>query len=228
MKLLKCLILLLAFSTLQGQNSNITSFSLKKGEIFDLVLLNQKPDTKAALQDYFKNVVSVGKSYGYEGIYTNTVANYTLGNFQPQLIIFGKWPNLKNRLEFIDVIETSVPDFHERRRHIFSAFFLTFWELKQDLNFKINKDKFTIVTAFWKKDSKFGSFKNQWNQLITKNAGTELISFTDGQSPFGYEYNPDYLVISEFKDEAAFKAFQNATKNLNYEGVRHVQQLVVQ
>jgi len=227
MKLLKYITLLVAFATLQAQNPKITSINLKKGEVFDIALITQKPDTKAELQDYFKNVVSVGKSAGYQALYTHPIVNYTFGNFQPKLILFAKWPDLKGRLNFIKDIEVIVPDFHERRRRIFSAFFLTFWEAKQDINFSINKDKYTIVTAFWKKDSKFGSFKNNWNQLISTNKGKQLVSFTDGMSPFGYEYNPDYLVITEFSDEAAFKAFQTQTKNLSYKGVTQVQQFIL-
>ncbi len=227
MKLVTHLLLLCIFTTLHAQKSKITTINLKKGEVFDLLLATRKPDTQEAIKEYFKKAVSVAKTKGYRGVYSNGIASYTLGNFQPKSIIFGQWPNLKNRLDFIDLIETAVPDFHERRRQIFSAFFLTFWEVQQDLNFSIHKDKYTIVTAFWKKDSKFDSFKKRWNQIIKSYKGQELVSFSNGMSPFGYSYNPDYLVITEFNNEADFNSFQKNTKNFEYSGVENVQQLVI-
>ena len=57
--------------------------------------------------------------------------------------------------------------------------------------------------------------------------GKTVVELMDGKSPFGYYYQPDYLVITEWKDKATFDAFYQANIKMKQEGVKHVNQFLL-
>ncbi|MEL7122768.1 MAG: hypothetical protein AAFO07_25200 [Bacteroidota bacterium] len=220
---------LLSFNLLvsYGQ-SNTKTISLKKGEVLDILLLNQNPNMTADLEDYFQTAFPVAKRMSYQQIPGFKVTNHTQGNFSPALLILGKWNNMELREQFLDQIVKEVPDFHERRRKIWSYFGLRYFEIKEDLSIEINRDKFHVATAYWleSKNETSEGYK-KWKKNIQKMEGQILIELKDGKSPFGYQYNPDFFVITSWESKAAFKDFQDKILTSTLDNVEHINEFIL-
>ncbi|GAA4279341.1 hypothetical protein [Aquimarina mytili] len=231
MKFLKISILAcltLAFSTTLNAQSNIKSYDFKKGEILDILLLTTKPEGNALFKKYRETAFPVAIKRSYKPLPGFKITETTQGNIQPTSFLFGKWNDLQNREAFIAEIETFVPDFHKQRRDIWSIFNLVYYEMPQDTSFKINKDKFIVATAYWKKNSKaFQEFKKGWMQKAKSKGGKSVLELTNGKSPVGYYYNPDYMVITQWENKAAFEVFYNENLKMNHKAVQHVNQFVI-
>ena len=172
------------------------------------MLLTTAPDSKAEYERYKKTVFPVGFEYSYQPQQGFRIAKLTLGTHLPVNLIFGKWENKEKREGFLANISKRVPGFHEQRRALFPYFDLTYYEMPRDINFTINKEKYNVVTSFWKEDSKtFLKFLKQWEKQIAKAGGKIILQLTDGKSPTGYTYNPDLFYIIEWADQLAFDAF---------------------
>ncbi|WP_128755276.1 hypothetical protein [Aquimarina sediminis] len=222
------LFLTASFMSINAQ-SKTKSYTLKKGQAFDILFLGTKPETKEKLQNYFKTVFPVAEKVGYHSLPGYKIEETpTQGNYHPQAMILGYWDNLQGRKEFLKKIEEVMPDFHQERRNIWSSFNLTYYELKEDLSFDINPEKFNIVTAYWKKDnSSIKKFKQEWVQNVKNTGGQIRLELMDGNSPFGYYHNPDYLVITEWKDKAAFNKFYTKNLEMNHSSIKHVNQFQI-
>ncbi|WP_271766291.1 hypothetical protein [Aquimarina algiphila] len=232
MKLLKIslltLFLITNFLNLQAQ-SKIKSYAQKKGQVFDIIFLNTKPDTKKKLDNYFKTAFPVAEKMGYHPLPGRAVSGSpTQGNYHPEVMVFGYWDTLSGREKFLQEIEKTMPDFHQERRNIWSTFGLTYYELKEDLSFKIDPERFNITTAYWQKDEQsFKKFKQEWLQKSKKAGGQIEIEFVEGTSPFGYHYNPDYLVITSWENKAAFEKFYTENLKMDHSSVKHVNQFQI-
>ncbi len=222
-------ILLLSAIGLSAQ-SNIKTYNYKKGQVLDIIFLNTKPDAKEELDLYFKTAFPVATNYGYTGQGGLALPQSPIqGNYHPESMIFGYWKDLNSREEFLAKIEETMPHFHQSRRNIWSSFNMTFWEMKEDFSFEVNSDKFNIVTAYWQKDaSSFKRFKADWIKKSKAAGGREVLNLTNGDSPFGYYYNPDFFVITEWDNKADFDKFYQENLKMNHEGVKHVNQLIIQ
>lgn len=220
--------LILCIATMAAQETK-KSFNFKKGQVLDIIFLNQKPDKDNLLQEYFKLVFPVAQKNGYNPQSGVSIEKYTQGNYHPQSMVFGYWNTFDSRSEFLSEIRNTVPDFHKRRSDLWSTFALTYWELQNDLSFEINSDKYNVVTAYWRKDGEsLVKFKSAWSQKVKQLGGNITVELTNGASPFGYYYNPDYLVITEWENEAAFKTFYKANLNMDHKAVKHVNQFILQ
>ena len=145
------------------------------------------------------------------------IASNNQGNLQPELLILGQWDDIEVREDFLTKIIETVPDFHERRRKIWSYFGLRYFEIDKDLSFEINRDKYQVATAYWLESKKESSkFYKKWKKEIQTSGGEILVQLKDGKSPFGYQYNPEYFVITSWKNEAVFQAFQAIILNYHF------------
>ncbi len=208
--------------------SNIKSYSFKKGEILDILLLTTKPEGNALFKKYRETAIPIGVRRSYQPLPGFKITETTQGNIQPTSFLLGKWNDLQNREAFIAEIETFVPDFHKQRRDIWSIFNLVYYEIPNDISFKINKDNYIVATAYWKKNSEsFKKFKKEWLQKAKANGGKNVLELTNGKSPVGYYYNPDYLVITQWENKASFEAFYKENLSMNHQGVQHVNQFVI-
>lgn len=231
MKLLKnrlpSFLLILCIATMTAQE-NKKSFNFNKGQVFDIIFLNQNPDKDDLLQEYFKLVFPVAQKNGYNPQPGFGIEKYTQGNYHPQSMILGYWNSFDSRSNFINEIEVSLPDFHKRRRDLWSTFALTYWELQEDLSFEINLDKYNVVTAYWaNEEASFSTFKNAWVNKAKQHGATLKVELNNGASPFGYYYSPDYLVITQWESEASFKKFYETNLKMNHQGVKHVNQFIL-
>ncbi|MEW7289318.1 hypothetical protein [Aquimarina sp. 2304DJ70-9] len=224
--ILGCIVLLSSL-TLHAQ-SNIKSYHFKKGEILDILLLTTKPEGNALFKKYRETAFPVAVKRSYKPQPGFKITETTQGNIQPTSFLFGKWNDLENREAFIAEIETFVPDFHKQRRDIWSIFNLVYYEMPNDLAFEINKDKFIVATAYWQKDAgAFSKFKKEWLQKAKAKGGKSVLELTQGKSPVGYYYNPDYLVLTQWENKAAFEAFYQENLTMSHKGVEHVNQFVI-
>ncbi|MEM1123139.1 MAG: hypothetical protein AAGJ18_22040, partial [Bacteroidota bacterium] len=156
------------------------------------------------------------------------IGEMTQGNHQPAIFALGKWASLAKREQFLVDIEEKVVDFHEQRRALWSTFDLTYFEMPADVSFQIDRNKVNVVTAYWQdEETDFKQFKKAFTKKAKKAGGTALVELTNGISPFGYYYQPDYLVITEWDNRAKFDAFHRENTKMDHEGVKHVNQFLL-
>jgi len=225
-----CLLSLFFICLIATGYSQDKVYNLKKGQAFDILLLTQNPEAKESLGRYFKEVIPIGQEYGYTPQKSlKTDRPPVQGNYWPGVIVVGLWTDYSKRVAFVDDIITRIPDFHERRREIWPTFNLTYWEVKEDMTVTVKADKFNVMTAYWSEDDqKFEKFTNLWKKNVEKQGGEIILDLQKGTSPFGYHYNPDFLTISEWENEAAFKAHLEKTLSSDHTGVQHVNQFVIE
>ncbi len=222
------LVLVCVFLMNATAQSDTKEYNFKKGEILDLLFLTTKPDTKANFDRYKKTVFPVGFKFSYQSQPGFGITSYVEGNHHPSGLVLGKWNSLVQREQFLTNIVKEVPDFHEQRRALFSFFGLTYYEMQADMQFQVRGDKYNVVTAYWKARPKdFERFVNDFKTASKKAGGSEIIELTGGESPFGYYYQPDFLVVTEWENQAAFEAFHKTNKAMDTKGVLHVNQFVI-
>lgn len=134
--------------SIQGQ-SKIDTIVLNKGSVLDILLLDQNPDVEADLKSYFKTAFPIAKRMSYQPLPGFKIVKHTQGNLCPQALILGKWESKNIREAFLTQILEEVPDFHERRRKIWSYFGLRYFEIPEDVYLKIDRSKYQVATAFW-------------------------------------------------------------------------------
>ncbi len=220
------LLLFTATYTVKAQ-SEIKEYSIATGQVFDIIFLNNRsaPEVKELSQDYFKRAFPIAEANGYHSLGGFGISENTLGNYWPSTMVFGYWDTLDGREKFLKAVEIQMPDFHEMRRKIWSTFGLTYYESANDLTFNIDKTKFNTVTAYWGKDEKgFEKFKQSWLKQAKKAGGSTKVEFANGQSPFGYHYDPDFLVITEWENKDAFEQFHVQNAAMDHSSVEHVNQ----
>lgn len=210
---------------LHGQSEK-KSYNLKKGQVFDIIFLSNKPDVDAKLQDYFKRAFPLANADGYTGLGGFVMKENSRGNYHPQSMIFGYWNDLAGREHFLKTVDTKMPDFHQMRREIWSTFALTYWELKADLSFEIDPEKFNVVTAYWQKEGQsMDTFKLERQKKVQKAGGKTIVAFSEGTSPFGYYYAPDYLVITSWNSKQDFDKFYQQHLKMDHTAIQHINQL---
>jgi len=207
----------------------LDTITLKKGEVLDILLLSQNPETEDDLKTYFQVAFPVAKKMSYQPLPGFRIAQNNSGNIRPDVLILGKWDNVEIREDFLSQIVEEVEDFHERRRKIWSYFGLRYFEIQEDLSMVINRDHVHVATAHWS-DSKSRSseFHEQWAQAVRNSGGKILLQLKEGKSPFGYRYDPDYFTISTWKNEAAFSDFQEKIKKLGWDNIQHVNEFILE
>ncbi len=211
-----------------AQSKKIISFSFKKGEVMDVMLLTTAPDSETKYERYRKIIFPVAFEYSYQPQNGFRISKLTLGTHHPSSIIFGKWENKQKREGFLANISKRVPGFHAQRRELFPYFDLTYYEVQKDLNFSINREKYNVVTSFWKNDLKmFERFISKWEGDIKKAGGKIILQLNRGNSPTGYVYNPDQFYIIEWNNESAFDAFAKTHKMSSYDDLKNVHQFKI-
>ena len=217
-----------AIFSCQAQSKQLISYSFKKGAIMDIMLLTTTPNSAEKYEKYKTTAFPIAFKYSYQPQTGFKISKLTLGTHLPANLIFDKWESKEKREDFLDIIATKVPDFHEQRRALFPYFDLTYYEMPRDINFTINREKHNVVTSFWKQDSKtFVKFSKQWVKQIKKAGGKIILQLKDGISPLGYYYNPDVLYIIEWNNEAAFNAFAKQHPLKSYEALKNVHQFII-
>ncbi len=202
---------------------------LKKGEVLDILLLTQNANIEADLKSYFQTALPVAKRMSYVPLPGFKVSNNSKGNIQADVLVLGKWADIEIREDFLSQITEEVEDFHERRKKIWSYFGLQYFEIKADLSFEIHREQYQVATAYWL-ESEFlpSKFYKKWKKEIQKSGGKICIELKDGKSPYAYQYNPEYFVITSWKNEAAFNDFQEKIKTLELDNIQHINEFILE
>lgn len=203
--------------------------TFKKGQAIDFLFLSQKPDTRELLQDYFAAVFPIVKEAGYQPMPGFRIPQSpTQGNYHPNQLVVAGWRDGTSRQAAMDAIEANVEGFHQWRRDIWSSFNMTVYEMQQDVTFTASSEKTYTLTAYWQEDDRaFGSFKRQWLEKTREAGGNVLVELENGMSPFGYHYNPDFMVLVEWATPEAFESFHQHNLAMDHASVRHVNQFVL-
>lgn len=209
---------------------NVLAYNLKKGEAFDIILLTTKTGSKEIFGEYRKKAFPIAFEKGYSLLPGFNISETTQGNLQPSGMILGKWKNFAEREEFIKEIDIRVPNFHQMRKDIWSIFYLTYYEVPEDISFQLDTNKIIVATAYWKnndKPSKFNDFIAHW-KTVAKKAGADIkIELTNGKSTFGYYYNPDYLIIAQWDNREDFAAFSKQNMKMDVQSLKNVNQYLL-
>lgn len=210
-----------------AQSEEVLSYSLKKGQVFDIIFLSTKDSTEALQKKYFSTAFPVAGKAGYNPLKGFGIKQKPLqGNYHPSAMIFGAWPSIEVREKFLVDIVKEVPDFHSMRKEIWSNFDLTYWEIQEDISFDVDRSKFNVVTSFWKKEgASIKSYKNEWLKKSAKEGATKLIQLENGTSPFGYHYNPDFLVMTTWEDKESYDAFMKKVSELDQSAIKLIHEL---
>ena len=212
----------------KAQSKQPISYSFKKGEVMDIMLITTVPNSAIKYEKYKKTVFPIALKYSYQPLPGFNIRKLTLGTHLPTSLIFAKWKNKEKREGFLDNITKKTPDFHKQRRALFPYFDLTYYEMPHDINFTINREKYNVVTSFWKQDSKvFIKFSNQWEKQIKEAGGKIIVQLGNGTSPIGYHYNPDMLYLIEWDNKKAFDVFEKQHSLTSYETLKNVHQFVI-
>jgi len=208
--------------------SKIDTIILKKGEVLDILLLSKNPDAEADLKSYFETASPVARRMSYQPLPGFKITNISQGNLRPGFLILAKWNDIEIREAFLSQILEEVEDFHERRRKIWSYFGLRYYEIKEDLSFEVNRDQYQVATAYWlESENQSSKFYERWKKEIQKSGGEILIQLKDGKSPFGYQYNPEYFVITSWENKIAYNNFQEKMSKLKLDNIQHVNEFIL-
>jgi len=209
--------------------SNIKTIELQKGEVFDILLLQQNPGKEEAFKSYFQTAGAVAKSMSYKPLGGLKIKAHLQGNLHPSVLVFAKWDHMEKREAFLNQITEEVPDFHERRRELWPYFGLHYYEVKNDLSLKIDRKKYLIATAYWlDTEDETSNFYGEWKSKIQSANGEVLIELKDGKSPFGYRYDPDFFVITSWETESDFKAFHKNMQNSEMDNIQHINEFILE
>ena len=86
-----------------------------------------------------------------------------------------------------------------------------------------------MATAFWLEAGERSSdFYEKWLAEISSSGGQILIELSEGESPFGYQYDPEYFVISSWENKNAFDAFQDKVKQLELDNIQHINEFILE
>lgn len=223
-----CLWLLTPAHTVLAQDTR--TFTFDKGQVLDVLYLIRRPDTGAALQDYFKEIGPVARKLNYTphgGL--GVSGKPAQGNFMPDVVAFGTWPgDFSDRDAAYGRLLEEAPDLHSRRMDIWSSFNMTQYELGEDISLTMGKAKHYVLTAYWLEDAgNLDAFQAMLMETLSATSGTAKMVLTGGRSPFGYAFTPDLVVFSEWDNVLDAAKFTGASKALNSHGVVHVNQFPV-
>lgn len=230
MKTLIIKIVLLCLISIPAYTQNkVKTFSFKKGEVLDILLLSTtKENTKALFDRYKETAFPVAFKYSYQPQPGFAIKKLVLGNYLPTSFILGKWESKAKREGFLQNIVKNVPDFHQQRRDLFTNFELTYYEMPRDISFSVASEKYTVATAFWGNSKKNKELYKKWEAKTKERGGGIVIKLENGISPAGYYYNADVLYIVQWKNAKEFESFAKKYPLPVFDKLQNVHQFVIQ
>lgn len=227
-KLMLVFAALLLCGIMVNAQTKTKKWDFKKGEVLDILLFNGKPELPKLFPRYKETAFDFAVEKGYQPQPFLAVAETTQGGYQPDTYVIAKWTDLASRKNFLNEIMAKVPDFHEQRRAMWSSFNLAYYVMTKDISFEVNPDKMLVATSYWKDDTgTFINFKQEWLKKAKNNGGKVLLELNDPMSTVGYMYKPDFIVLTEWNDRAAFDAFTKESAKMGEKGIENVNQFIL-
>jgi hypothetical protein len=224
-------LIILVAMTLSSPNTNAqdtkVTYRFEKGHVIDFLLLTRKPDSDQALNDYARAAISEARALGYKGNGGfNLTRNPIQSNIHPESLVFGSWPgNFEDRETALKELLAAVPTLYEKRLDIWSSFYMTNYEIKEDVSFDVYHNKIQVLTSYWSDNTrKFEGFRDAYLKMINQYGGDIKLNLSDPKSPFGYDYTPDFTTLTEWDNQEAFDAFLDASNLMNRDSIKQVHQ----
>lgn len=211
-------------------DDGVKTFTFAKGQVLDVLYLIRRPNTKEALQTYFKTLGPIARKLNYSPLGAVRVTGKPAqGNLYPDVVAFGSWPgDFADRDEAYRNLLLEAPDLQGRRMDIWSSFNMTQYEVREDIVLTMDKAKHYVWTAYWFDDAADqDAFEAAFMDTLKATSGRSKMLLTGGRSPFGYEFEPHLVVVAEWDNILDAAKFTDASKALNTRGVRHVTQFPV-
>ena len=196
-----------------------------------MLYLTRRPDTGAALQDYFKTAGPIARKLKYTPQWSYHA--WQVNRHRETYTLMWLLLALGQEGSQIVTVPTGVYSLNyqtckDRRMDIWSSFNMTQYELNEDVVLTMDKAKHYMLTAYWLEDaSTLDAFEASFIEALQATSGTSKMLLTGGRSPFGYAFTPDLVVISEWDNILDQAKFVDASKRLNTLGVSHVNQFPV-
>lgn len=214
----------------QNAEPKTKTIKIKKDQVLDFLNAIRKPETDDAMNEYFGKVFPPAQNYGFKlDVTFATIAPPTQGNYHAQFFGISSWVNEEGRTKWDN--HKMEYDYKQARREIWSVFNLAFYkDLKEDIEFTVSDDKLYVITSYWIDNMKsFQKAKNKTTHNMVAAGGKQILSIGKGESPLGYQYEPDVITITEWETHEAFDAYL-AENNISTKenGVKNVQQLKTQ
>ena len=92
----------------------------------------------------------------------------------------------------------------------------------------MDRSKFNVMTAYWMDEGSQKDFSEDWLEKVEAKGGTTSLTLIDGTSPYGYYYNPDFLTITSWESKEAFEVFKEEAGTLDSQGLKHINQFILQ
>ncbi len=205
-------------------------FSLQKGQVLDVLFINTRAGVEDLQKEYFQTVFPLASKLGYHRLPGFPISNVPLqGNYHPEFLALAYWDDLDSRSSAMATIEKEVPDFHDRRKAIWTSFNITYFELQEDVSFEIDEHKYYVVSAYWGEDKgAFRQFQKDWLKGCKEAGGQTQLVLTNGESPYLYYHNPDFLAITAWDNQEAFEAFNERNLEMGHKVAQRVNEFHVQ
>ena len=207
--------------------SQTTTYTFEKGHVIDFLLLNQKPNTSEAFREYAQAAISTSRALGYKGAGSfSTRRKPPQSNYHPDVLIFGSWPGtFEDREQSLKELLEAVPTLYEKRLDIWSTFYMSNYEITEDISFEVDHSKIQVLTSYWKNDiGGFLRLEEDFLALVDQFGGVVKLSLSNARSPFGYDYTPEFTTITEWENQEAFDAFLAQNRKMDMSAVKQVQQ----
>lgn len=209
------------------------SFTIKGEQVIDLLYLNDIPGNEQAKKQYFKDIGPVGRALGYKPLFAFFIKEKPVqGNYFPNVLAIAAWPgDMHNRMQLFDQLLKKVPDIHQRRFDVWSSFHMTNYYIENDLTLSFDDEKRYVIAGFWQHDNaQSKALMNSYQASVNKAGGQVMMALTGGSSPFGYMYNPDFTVITEWPNLASFERFSKANQQIQQQNknIKHINELHLQ
>ena len=233
-KILKiCILFALVFKYIAiDAQLNTKSYSLKKGQIFDVLLRSNNDKASQKAKDQFdQQVLPRALKLGYQvmphGLYFKDVAKQ--GNYSPEHMVLGGWINLQRREKAMKILIKEVPNFHDIRRELWTTLFTSYYSIEEDIKFSIHRDKYYVVTAYKHRNKRgFKKFIKILEENVRVSKGSIILKLQNGTSPFiGHYYEPNYFSITEWNSQDEFEIFLLMNRKMNHTSVKYVNQFVL-
>jgi heme-degrading monooxygenase HmoA len=206
------------------------TIKINRGQVLDFLNAIRNPGTDDAMNEYFGKVFPPAQQYGFKLDATFvTVAPPTQGNYHAQFFGVSSWTSKESRAKWDN--HKMDYDFKQARREIWSVFNLVYYKnLKDDIEFTVSDDKLYVITSYWIDDMKaFKKASNKTTHSLVAAGGKKILSIGKGESPIGYQYEPDVITITEWETHEAFDQYLvNNNISTKENGVKNVQQLKTQ
>jgi len=222
--------MLFASMTVKAESAS-KQVKIDKGQVIDFLFLNRKADGHKYRKQYFSEVGKPARAMGYTPITSFRIKrNPIRGNYHPDALAIAGWKgDYQDRMGYLAQLMKKIPDLHARRFDIWSTFMMTHYYISEDMQLTFDPNKIYVLSAYWQRDKQsFDDFRTQHMAKIQQAGGQLKMRFGQGKSPFGYTYDPDLTLVTEWQNQDTFDEFHQQNLEINQTAVKQVNEFYLE